>query len=717
MYVYDQLIKAQLENLASDPSVTSDGLVYFNTALTQPKYFDGTLWKIFADTSSTQVFTNKDYDGGTASNTSRTTLPGATLATLQGLTRKAGTVWYATDTQSFLGDDGTNLSALGGGSGAGEINAIDNPSASTAITGWVASGAGITVARTTTGSDLPLNPIIDSAIKITPVSGTDYVRYRFTIPEGLKNRKLKVEWYQLPLAGYVDGDVKVEMYKNSASNYSGTYTEFPLSTDDTSGDSYIPNASSKFTAYFDTDDGDYYELRIVRVAGTTAINITNVIVGPGIQPQGAVVTEIQSHTLVTAGMGTITSDECTKWRVGNNLRMKGYFTVGTLSGVVAAVMEIPDGLNVDHSKMTSTRSAIMGRFKQLLASTTDLSGATYDGVLSWAIGDDRTLVFTTQSASNLFAGNVANAVLSAGATVSFEVDVPIAEWAGNGVVNLAENAMEFASNYSTSDADDLTSFAYGPGGSAGILGTNITDIRIKRVQFSTPILANDLIVLEIENHTDVPGSWVPFLGYTYKSGDDYGIGALRNRDTAGATSNTSGIAMQIRATNQVDVIFGKAANLFGGYTANWNSYPGHRWRVRKIANGAALGFAEATSSATGLAGPSGTWTPGDQGSTNVSGLAALKGYYTKVGKIVTCHVTLQIDPITGGIYTNARINVPIPANFTAGDQAIGHGATIGGNHNVGTVSSIASSNDVVLEFIAENSTNYTWCWSFQYEVQ
>lgn len=63
-------------------------------------------------TTDTQTITNKDIDGGTASNTSRITVPKATLTTLNGLTRKAGTVVYDTTGNQLYYDNGTILNAL-----------------------------------------------------------------------------------------------------------------------------------------------------------------------------------------------------------------------------------------------------------------------------------------------------------------------------------------------------------------------------------------------------------------------------------------------------------------------------------------------------------------------------------------------------------------------------------------------------------------------------
>lgn len=170
----------------------------------------------------------------------------------------------------------TALQQIGG---IGEIKLVANPHDAA---NWVASGAGVTVATSSATTDVPLGGWVGTCIKITPVSGTDYARYRWTMPAALKNTKHDTSWYQRPLSGYTSGDLKVEVYKNSASDYSGSYTEFSLSTD-SSGTSSIPNATGKFTTSFDADDADYYEIRIVRTAGTTALNLAEFTIGPGIQ--------------------------------------------------------------------------------------------------------------------------------------------------------------------------------------------------------------------------------------------------------------------------------------------------------------------------------------------------------------------------------------------------------------------------------------------------
>ena len=64
--------------------------------------------------SGVQQLTNKDYDGGTASNTLRLTIPKNTKANLDALTRKEATLVFATDTQSAYLDYNSTLNPLGG---------------------------------------------------------------------------------------------------------------------------------------------------------------------------------------------------------------------------------------------------------------------------------------------------------------------------------------------------------------------------------------------------------------------------------------------------------------------------------------------------------------------------------------------------------------------------------------------------------------------------
>jgi hypothetical protein len=128
-------------------------------------------------TSDTQVLTNKDIDGGTASNTSRITLPKAAKATLDGLTRKEATLVYASDEDKVYYDDGSTLKAVGTGSGGGGVNFITNSDGEAGTTGWSTYNGVLTasafassdVANCGTAHNIP-SGVYDIKVKILSVS-------------------------------------------------------------------------------------------------------------------------------------------------------------------------------------------------------------------------------------------------------------------------------------------------------------------------------------------------------------------------------------------------------------------------------------------------------------------------------------------------------------------------------------------------------------------
>jgi hypothetical protein len=482
------------------------------------------------------------------------------------------------------------------GSGTGELNVVLNASDANAV--WTASGAGVTVATTTTSSDLPLSGIFSTAIKITPVSGTDYVRYRFTMPESFKNRKLKIQWEQRPLSGYASGDFKVEMYKNSASDYSGSYTEFPLSTD-ASGTSAVNNYTGRFVTTFDTDSGDYYELRIVRTAGTTALNIAGVIVGPGIQPQGAVVTNLGKDPFdltYSAGFGSTSSRSTEAIRMGNRLKVTGNVTTGTVGATIASII-LPSGYTIDATQYTSTANCQRVGFIRRLVSGSTVYGANiplelyFDGSTT-----DRIFLCNTMG-SNAYTQEAGNVILASSQRMNFDFEIPIAEWAGSGTINIAQNDIEYAYNTSgitTAGASNTTAFGYGPSGVAigSIASTTGSNSQTMfRCQFLTPIQATDLITVEIASSGS--DTWIPVtekLGPFVKQGQSiYGVQVDR----------VSG------SSTQVDVFFGNkgiapANATYAGDGQAWSVVATSLWRVRKIKGGNAVGFGAAADGFLGL---------------------------------------------------------------------------------------------------------------------
>lgn len=521
--------------------------------------------------------------------------------------------------------------------GTAEINVIKNPSAKDNINDWYASGAGITVARSTTSSDLPVG---DTAIKVTPVSSTDYVYTRWTNPASLQNRKLKVEWEQKALSGYASGDLKADVYCDDDSAY-GSPTRQTLSTDSSSVTG-VQNLTGRFTTTFDPDSTNIYcELRIVRTAGTTAVNFANVVVGPGIQPQGAVVGPWQTFTMSITGGGVAkgTNTEEALWRrVGDTMELSYAFrqTVAGSAGSGQYSFTLPLSLTLDTSKMAADGTRSVGR------------GFAYNGTTEY----DADVVAGSSTALQLLIYTAANTTASLGsgnvslgnstARIFFFARVPIAEWSGSGTINLAQNDVEYAYNTSTSNANDTSSFGYGPIGTG--FPSVATSAKTKRVRFSTPIQTTDLLTIEVSKD----GSpWMPVeLG-----GYENAVAALQYQNT-----NTYGMGFDLASISgtDVDVVFGIYSGASGAtYAAAggaWSGLNTYKWRVKKAVGGIAAGFGHATTEIYGLKKISKSMIYLTGGSGTGSGNTKVRRF-TTVGTSTGTDITLAQDSTNGDSFT------------------------------------------------------------------
>ncbi len=72
------------------------------------------------------ILTNKDIDGGVATDASRITLPAETTANLAALTRKEGTIAWDSTTKKVVADDGTSFNIVGQGAGTELVHTVTN---------------------------------------------------------------------------------------------------------------------------------------------------------------------------------------------------------------------------------------------------------------------------------------------------------------------------------------------------------------------------------------------------------------------------------------------------------------------------------------------------------------------------------------------------------------------------------------------------------------
>jgi hypothetical protein len=302
--------------------------------------------------------------------------------------------------------------------------------------GWAASSTGVTVATTTTSSELPR--LSSTGIKITPVSSTDYARYRFTLDPADYSRVLQLRWDQKPVSGYATGDLTAAMYCTSDSTYATGLTAYLLNN---SSAVSIPNSTGQFRATWASDSSNpYCEIRIARAAGTTALVISSVSVDTGAQSVGTVVTEWTSYTPTVTNMtlnATGKTDPVGKWRrVGTSMELAITFkngSGGAATGGSQITFALPSGYTIDTTALP-TGTTVAEKLGDYYGFNVTLV-SNYDRVGAVVYASTTTVRMLKSGAATMVIGTD----IGASAEVSLKFAAPILEWAGSGVVNMVND--------------------------------------------------------------------------------------------------------------------------------------------------------------------------------------------------------------------------------------------------------------------------------------
>jgi hypothetical protein len=505
------------------------------------------------------------------------------------------------------------------GSGTGGINYLQ--AGSSTNSGWHASGSGITVAGTTT--NLPRSTTTPTGILFTGVSGsTAFGYFDFTLDPADYNVKEQVQFAQNGLIGsYATNNFQVAVYSCtvawSSGTCGGTSTRLPLSTD-SSAISGLPAMEGTYRTTFDAPGSaaKYIQFQIgLNSSNTNAIVLSDIIVGPGQSVQGAAYQYLGNPGFtVSAAFGTITNPVWNAWRIGDRMHVEGRWGVGTLAASNAQVI-LPTGYTVN--------SASLPAYQQIVGTVINPYGGssqgidTSYGVIFYNGSDTANLYFGLNTASGSIVTAQGSGYFNSGQPVTIVFDVPIAQWAGSGTVNVVQNDCEYVYNTSTADSNDTTSFGYGP---AGVAIGSYTSTRQKTVQYLTPRSATDDVKLQVQKGS---GAYLDLAVSTYASG----IMPLTYQNT---TTYGMGFNDASSTATQAVVVFGQYGYNSGSTYAStgtaWSSFTGYNWRVKKCAGGQAVGFGIAQPGvSSGLISASGV--PG-----NTTGNAIASGY---VGQTLT----------------------------------------------------------------------------------
>ena len=323
-------------------------------------------------------------------------------------------------------------------------------------------------------------------------------------------------------------------------------------------------------------------------------------------------------TLTNITLGTGGTANLRYRRVGDSIQIKGLIVLGT-SGVLTGIayFSLPTSLGITPDLTKLSRDGCYARVG--IASAYDSGGGTTARELAVVVWNESTSAFYIEGRSNAGVSSSYNATFPfTWASTDFieiiDITIPISQWTSS--INLSKDFQEFAYNSSINAATDTVSFANGPIGAAvqAFAPTGLTSV-IKRINFTNPIAATDILILEFFNGSVWIEAGVAGFGF-------YGNG-----------SANFGCSITPLNTNQVNVLFYSQAQN-GSAWSNWTSW---RWRVRKISNG---NFAQGTPtvSTTKLL-------------DNFTGTTATSvGFYTQGGPIILS--------INGGCY-NAAANTTL----------------------------------------------------------
>lgn len=436
-------------------SAAANGDCFINSADNLFYYYVGAAWQTAVLPASVQVLTNKDIDGGTASNTNRITIPKASLSTLQGLTRKEGTILYATDQEAFYLDDGTNLRPLGGASGGTGISFVTNgtfdinddgvavyadAAGATPVDGTGGS-ATLTAARTTT------NPLRgDGSLLLTKDAANrqgEGASIAFTLARGYRNARQRISFaYEVKSGTFAAGsssDLRVYVY------------------DVTNGDLITPSQttidsqSGVFLATFDATDSESYRL-IFHVATTSTaaftIALDDIEVGPNQVVLGPAVSDWQEFT-PTGSWNTNVVYTGFWRRVGDSMEVFAKVECdGGAPNSATLTINLPAGYQIDSAKLTGAlnQREVFGR-----CYTTNVGTGAYYGNV---VGDTATSMLPQWTDTSGPAASAFTSITQASPFTYGDADyvqvyfkVPIVGWKTN-LITANNRSFRLAESYS-----------------------------------------------------------------------------------------------------------------------------------------------------------------------------------------------------------------------------------------------------------------------------
>jgi hypothetical protein len=551
--------------------------------------------------SATQTLLNKTIST-TAAATGAFLLPPGTTA--QRPTPASGHARFNTDTNEFEGYANGAWSSIGGGINEqalknylktyatasiapGTLSTLASTTANlVSLTAFYADSTSGTAALTQSSSTTlrgATNYL--SSVSGAALAGTSFLQLPAFALEGSDlGKPVSINFDINSTLTSGDWDVVVVRYNSSGTHQSIISVAGNASTASATPSARLPGGTSQFNGFFVPDSttaGDLYALRFRRLVGSVQVRLDTLFAGPQPVRTGAPVTDWVSYT--PSGPWNTNTTYTGQWkRVGDSIEL---LIDAAFSGAPNAA-----SANFTFAQLLNGLSLTVDTAKLPTASVPQLP------IGSWVILDQGVQVYnggistsgTTAECYKAAGGGVSNTdPITFGATdnISLRVTLPITGWSSN--VTMADRAVEeYASNSSSTDANDTTSFVYGAAGSQGVMSTTVlTAARSKRVRFQTPIQATDKLFLEVFDST--MGVWFPHDthnngSFAYSVQNSVGYGLYLGRVAGSTTDIDVWFERYSRATGAT----------YGAAGQEWSAVASavNRFRVRKVSGGAQVGY-------------------------------------------------------------------------------------------------------------------------------
>lgn len=321
--------------------------------------------------STTATLTNKDFDGGTASDTSRITIPKNSKTNLDLLTRKQGTIVYDTTTNKPYYDDGAALKVIGSGSGGAEnwINDSDATNATASI---------FTIAKYTAATRPPATLTSSGSPSLTFGIVTVGSEKLFSLVHPASNTQgeaFEITGITVPTTAQKTPQmikVSVPYYVASGTFAAGSNGSSPTDSDligyigyydtgsstwkslEPSNIKFFSIESDKFEATFQSiKDVSQYKLILYSAKATATaftLHTNKPVIAPSQYVYAAPISDAQLFTSTLTNFGNATQNLFYS-RSGAYLLLEGTISIGSTAPTGVFTFSLPSGLVVDTAKM------------------------------------------------------------------------------------------------------------------------------------------------------------------------------------------------------------------------------------------------------------------------------------------------------------------------------------------------------------------------------